>query len=476
MKTISLEALCAQYTDLSMEDVLIINKVAANIQLMADLNQANVFIDCLTKEGMHAIVVAEASPQTGKSIYKNPVIGKFAYDAFEPGVVFALKTGKQMFSNRALTQEGKTVEQSVVPIKNELNEVIGTLIMEKDISNKIKHQRKMEALSEATGKLSEMLIGMAEKRPIISEVIEESLFFINQHRRVIYLNPSAKNLIQEICSGECVEGKQLTEYLPFLEELIDSEEELLVKEVKIMNKFFQVKKIGLGQEEKAGGTFIIMRDMTELREKERELIVKSVAIREIHHRVKNNLQTVASLLRLQMRMEIPEESKAHFMKSLNRILSIASVYEIILSSSSVDEVDLYSLIEKIGNMLVSGEVNEEKQVSIAYKGARLLVNSGNAVSMSLVINELIQNCVKHAFNGREKGKIEICFKEKGDEVSVQVNDDGIGISENAKYSFGLDIVKMMVEHDLGGQFSIERAENGTSASVKFPIERQEFHA
>src|SRR5690606_3773130 len=137
--------------------------------------------------------------------------------------------------------------------------------------------------------------------------------------------------------------------------------ELLVKELKMMKKVFRVKKISLQVEGKSNGTFIILKDLTELREKEREIAVKSVAIREIHHRVKNNLQTVASLLRLQMRRGVPEESKVHFVESLNRISSIASVYEIILSSSGVDEVDIYSLIEKIGNMLVYEAKHEQKK-------------------------------------------------------------------------------------------------------------------
>ncbi len=117
-------------------------------------------------------------------------------------------------------------------------------------------------------------------------------------------------------------------------------------EVTILNKVFQVKKVSLKQENPTNGAFITFRDMTELRERERELVVKSVMIQEIHHRVKNNLQTIASLLRLQMRRGLPEESKGHFVESLNRILSIASVYEIILSNSSVDNVDILSLIEK----------------------------------------------------------------------------------------------------------------------------------
>lgn len=472
MKNYCLETLCRQHTNLTAEDICKLKEVAGNIQLIADLNQSNIFIDCLTREGTQAIVVAEAAPSTGKSIYKNTVAGKFAYDAFEPGVMFTLKTGRYISTNRALTQEGKTVEQSVVPIRNANNRVIGSLIMEKDISDKVQTQLKMEALSEATEKLSGMLIGMAESRPIISEVIEESLFFLDHEHRVLYCNPSATTMVHELCSADCCPGSLITDYLPTLKEMIESDEELLVKETKIAKKTIQVKKIKLGQGDKSSGTFIILKDLTELREKERELIVKSVAIREIHHRVKNNLQTVASLLRLQMRLEVPEESKKHFVKSLNRILSIASVYEIILANSSEDEVDLYSLIQKIGNMHVYNDEQQQKEISIHYEGSRPLISSGKAVSMALVINELIQNCLKHAFQGLSSGHIEVSFKNDEYELEVLVNDNGIGYSEDAKHSFGLDIVKMMVEHDLGGQFAIMRTEQGTMTSVKFPIEGQ----
>jgi two-component sensor histidine kinase len=242
--------------------------------------------------------------------------------------------------------------------------------------------------------------------------------------------------------------------------------------MEIASKTFQVKKICLEQDEKAEGTFIIFRDMTELREKERELIVKSVAIREIHHRVKNNLQTVASLLRLQMRRGVPEESKVHFVESLNRILSIAHVYEIILSNSSVDDVEVYSLIEKIGNMLIDQPEGEPKTISINYKGPRLTIKSNKAVSVALIINELIQNSMKHAFHNRCFGNIHVSFYVNGLECIVKVEDDGVGYSDSSKPSLGLEIVKMMTEHDLSGQFSIQRTETGTMAAIVFPMERE----
>ncbi|MFZ7946266.1 sensor histidine kinase [Neobacillus sp. 19] len=467
------EELCTLHTSLLVEDVQRIKEIVVNLPLIADLNRANVFVDCPTKEGKHAIVVAEAAPTTVESVYKKSVAGKFVYEAFEPAVFFSLRTGKPMFLNRALTQEGKTVDQSVVPIHGAGNLVIGTLIMEKDISDQLQHQQKMEALSETTKALSEIVIGFTENRPIIPEVIEDSLFFIDRDSKILYYNPAARNLLQEIGEEESKIGKLLVPFFPSIEDILEDPEDLIVEEVMMLNKVFQVKKIRLGSLDQSIGTFLFFKNITELREKERELIVKSVAIREIHHRVKNNLQTIASLLRLQMRRGLPEESKVHFVESLNRITSIASVYEIILSNSSVDDVDIYSLIEKIGSTLVFEAEHENKKISIAYSGPKHLhIKTNKAVSAALVINELIQNCVKHAFNQRNTGKINVVFEQKDNEIEIQVIDNGEGYAPNAKPSLGLDIVSMMIEHDLSGHFSINRAETGTIATVRFPIDSE----
>ncbi|WP_240376763.1 sensor histidine kinase [Bacillus piscicola] len=472
LQTHSVASLCQAYTTLSPQDIKEIEKVNETLQLTADLYKANVFIDCLIDEGKHAMVVAEASPATTESIYVEPVVGRKVYEAFEPAVFQTLHAGKAMFANRALNQEGIPVEQNVVPIKGGNGRVIGALIMEKDISERLKGQAELKALSRTAESLSNVLIGMTENRPIIPEIIEEALFFVKTDGSLLYFNPPAINLVSDLSGKKLHHGVQVVKYLPELNEMLHYSEELAVKEMQISGKTFQVKRISLPYNEKYVGLFLILQDITELREKEKQLIMKSVAIQEIHHRVKNNLQTVASLLRLQMRRGLPEESKVHFLDSLNRISSIASVYEVILANSSIDEVDIFTLSQKIGNMLVHDGTNPEGQILIHYVGEELTIESERAVSIALVINELIQNCLKHAFKDRQSGVIKVYFMKSEETITVEVRDNGVGYVPSGESSLGLDIVKMVSKHDLSGRFEMKRVEDGTIARVVFPFRKQ----
>src|SRR5690606_4334092 len=141
---------------------------------------------------------------------------------------------------------------------------------------------------------------------------------------------------------------------------------------------------------------------------------------------------------------------------------------IFLSNSTVDDVDLYQLIEKIGNALVM-ESGVDMNISISYSGPNIQIKSDKAVTVALVVNELIQNCVKHAFKTIEFGEIEVLLQQMDGQIMVQVIDNGEGYSPPSKTSLGLDIVQTLIEHDLSGQFKIQKAENGTVASVVFPL-------
>lgn len=467
--------ICREQTALDENDIHIILRVAENLALVSDLAQSNVFIDCPTADGQHAIVVAEASPRTGPSLYSQSVVGRFAYESYEPAVVRTHKTGEPTIRNRAITQEGKSVKQSVVPIKNDHGATIGSLIMEQDVSHQLMHENQLKMLYQTTEQLSETLMGIAEQEPFISDMIQEALFLVDHSGRIAYANAYAINLIVEMGGTGEVTGSPIMEMLPFLNGIDYQTESVLFREINVGRQTFVVKSILLHKEKHSIGNLLLIRDLTELREKERQLMVKSTVIKEIHHRVKNNLQAVASLLRLQMRRGVPNEARDLFQESLNRILSIASVHDV-LSNTGLDEVEVLQMVKKIGLMIVQNGGFPEKDIAINFAGSAIQLRSEKAVSLALVMNELIQNSVEHAFPDRKSGCIDVQIVENEQLVEVTITDDGVGYSQNGKESLGLQIVQTLTEQDLGGRFTIDSLDEGTVAVVQFPFEKREEHA
>lgn len=445
------------------------NKIIAlsnQLQMIANLNRANVFIDCQTENGEEVVVVAEAIPKSVNSLYQKSVIGANVYEKFEPAV-FEVLRGKDFSQYRAVTQEGKVVEQSVTPIM--LGEtIIGTLIMEKDISSKVMKEKRLKALTQATNTLSNIVSHSKDNGIFVPDMIEESLFDLDNDLNIRYFNLTGEKMIRDIKGIMCETGLNFVELFPTIENMLTDGRIITIEEKELQNHYFQIKCIQLFEEGVMTGHLILMKDITDLKKKERELISKSAAIGEIHHRVKNNLQTVASILRLQMRRGLPDGSEQYFQESLNRIMSIASVYEVILDESSTDLVNIDKLIKKIGNMIVYNE-SSEKVIHINYETeGQIHLVSNIAVSVALIANELITNCLNHAFNDQTEGKIDVylSYDHQHQAYILEVQDTGLTESEFT-HSFGLKIVKTITENDLEGTFSIKHNNIGTLARVQF---------
>ncbi|MFC7392340.1 sensor histidine kinase [Scopulibacillus cellulosilyticus] len=464
-------SICNKYTNLTEADIRKLEQIAEGLQMTADLAQASVFIDCLTTEHNQAIVVAEAHPKAGPVLYQDFVTGQIVYKSYEPAVMNAHLYGKPTYCNRAITQEGKVVKQSVIPIENDSGKVIGTMVMERDISEQIIHEQQLEVLSDIAHQLSETLSGSQSGETAISDIIEDGLFIVSANGQIVYANSYAINLLVDLGnSDECL-GLSIHNALKLPDEIDLFAEPIYFKEFTVNNKTFTLKSMILREENRFSGAVILIHDMTELREKERQLLVKSTVIKEIHHRVKNNLQTVASLLRLQMRKDVTDESKSSFQECLNRILSIASVHEV-LSNTGLDNVEVTEMIKKVGTVVTRNSADSRKDIKIAFGDCDpLFIKSDKAVSLALIVNELIQNSIEHAFKEKNSGLIQVELRRQLSSVQLIVNDNGIGYREKDNVtSLGLEIVGRLTEHDLHGSFNIKGGSDGTKAIVKFPGE------
>jgi signal transduction protein with GAF and PtsI domain len=209
------------------------------------------------------------------------------------------------------------------------------------------------------------------------------------------------------------------------------------------------------------GLFSTLANQTALAIENANLVMNAAIVREMHHRVKNNLQTVAMLLRLQMSEGRKVSAQEVLHESINRILSIAAVHEV-LSQKGFRLVDVKDVIERIV---------ADKDIQITVEGEEASVPSQPATSLALAVNELIQNAVEHAFVGRNQGAIAIKLIQDQEHLSIEVTDDGVGFPADfdaaPARSLGLQIVETLVEEDLKGEFMLSN-ETGTRALIRIP--------
>lgn len=196
---------------------------------------------------------------------------------------------------------------------------------------------------------------------------------------------------------------------------------------------------------------------------------ETVAIQEVHHRVKNSLQLIASILGIQARQAKNPELRRIFEENTARVLSIASTHDIIMSVGVPDKISILSLIERVARNLEM-IVDDSRPVSIQVEGDDFLIGADAASSIALAVNELASNSIHHAFHEGEAGIIRIGVHRGTLYSSVTVEDDGMGFDgEIPGGRFGLRIVKLTVQDKLGGELSIRSSETGTRASFDFKM-------
>lgn len=358
-----LRKICQEHTLLSDTDIAHLELTEGQLPLMAELTGADVFIDCMTKDGA-VMVVAQARPHTLGSAYQQDVVGHFAHQDNEPAVFQTLQTGAPARDIKAVTQENQTVRQDVVPILNSDGKCIAALIREKDITGALLQEKKFRTLTQT------------------------------------------------------YENEDLS---------------LRSSETPAQDK---------------------------------------TAMREIHHRVKNNLQLVASILNLQSRRCNDDFTKTILRENVGRVLSIASIHDILTKNEDdFREIDSMLLLEQLRKNLQSF-VPDGKHIAISVSGASAKLSADTASSVSLVVNELITNALEHAFEGRDSGSVSVTFNAGQLFHSVTVSDDGSGFdpARLRKGSLGLNIVEATVRDRLHGQLSIHSDAGGSRVSFDFKTE------
>lgn len=462
--------LCLQYTDLANEDIDLLEKMEAQLPFIAGLTETDIFIDAPSSNGVDAIVLAWARPAK-HSLYGHSVVGEIAYATREPAVYQTFSTGEMVRNVRGVSQEGVPIAQTVVPLCNDVGRVVGVLIMEKDISAELRQEAQVEFLSEAADQLSNTLMALSMTGSSWEEWLGNGLFVLNNRGAVTYANRNAARMYRQYCGGEPLGGELMSRLsCRTMEELVGKMSN--PREFEFGSACFLFQAHPLLAYGELSGCVLSMQDVSELRRKERELNAQSASIREIHHRVKNNLQNVVALLRLQMHRSQSKVVKAEFNACINRILSISQVHDV-FAHQNWDSINLKELAEYILQKVVENFSLPKQRISTSVQGQAVRLDAAQAVPMALVINELVTNSLKHGIKANPYGEISILVEEAGGKNHIVVADSGAELaqdwSQEKKNTMGLELVRLLICDQLKGAFRLERYGGSTVATVSFPL-------
>jgi two-component sensor histidine kinase len=218
------------------------------------------------------------------------------------------------------------------------------------------------------------------------------------------------------------------------------------------------------------GAMVLCRDVTEVRHQERELITKDATIREIHHRVKNNLQTVASLLRIQARRTHSDVAREALGQAMRRVTAIAVVHDT-LSEGLSQTVDFDTVFARVLKLIAEIATGHNTTVHPKSTGCFGALPSEYATPLALALTELVTNAVEHGLAGRAEGEVEIIAQRDDETLSVKVRDNGVGLAEGKVGSgLGTQIVRTLIQGELGGSIDWHTIMgSGTEVTIEIPL-------
>lgn len=458
--------------------------------LAADVSRADMTL--LIQQGDAALVIAQAFPRSIASLYRSSWVGRLLALEEHPRLAAGLREGRRTPEfRRNLLPEGTPIVEQVLPIVNQAGRPIAVLQVETNLIAWERHRRRHSSFRAAVGWLQEMtLAGELASAQSLSPFGEwDGILYVDQNLIIRYLSGIANNLYRRLGYLTDLHGKHIGDQ--------NTKDELLVREaiqsrecreheVLEGSRYWTRKVVPLWGADPARwpfgarptkitprGALVMVHDETEEREKALELHVKSTMIKEVHHRVKNNLQTVASILRMQSRRSADAEVQTQLNEAVNRILAVAVIHEF-LSHDDDQAINIRDVCQRIVTQTQRAALAPDKQIALRVQGPAIYLPSQQATACALVTNELLLNCLEHAFTGREQGNVLLELTDQGDQVVIEVIDDGIGLAEPAgaepSSSLGLTIVRTLVEGDLKGQFQMSRADPGTRVVIRFPKE------
>ena len=480
----------SQIPGLTPNDLDLLHRIEVGLAITADVSRADVLL-CTILSRDQALVAYHAIPSSISSLYRKDATGRIFHGEEQPLLFQALRSGSGGRRQREVLSNGAPVIQDVFPIYNGEEHVIGALLVETNMIAHERQRRRNRNFRQAVIWLQEMAArGELENAGNVGRfTLYDGVYLVDASRKIVYMSGIAANLFRSAGIVPDVRDQPLSE--------LETQDVTLVEHVFAVHQCQELRnetedgriwvrmaiplhaptsgrrmawlprptRLLGGESLASDAVLVLLHNATEAVQKQRELNVKSAIIQEVHHRVKNNLQNIAAILRIQARRVESAEARQQLNDAVNRVMSMSVIHEF-LSQDEDRTINVRDVCQRIATQVKQVAVDPEQEIAIQVTGSGIRLPASQATPVALVINELILNAVEHGLRDRRQGRISIVLEDLGDAVHLVVEDDGIGLPpafdpSQQQSSLGLQIVQTLVTDDLKGAFRMESAEQNS---------------
>ncbi len=431
------------------------------------------------------LISAQVRAATGQTLYHSDYVDTWASDTERILLDQCIKTNGTVQGEIFVQVINGSANMLAIPVRHE-GRIIAVLSREWVVDNARRPGQLETTYADIFSKFAEMVaqgLFPFEGRVADASVaprVGDGVIVLDAATRVRYASPNAVSALHRVGVSANAIGQTLAELgvaetaarnayerkEPVIEEIEQT------AEVTLLTRSIPLLRQGdvRGDVEVTGGV-LLLRDVSELRRRDRLLLTKDATIREIHHRVKNNLQTISSLLRLQGRRLTSPEAKEAVAESVRRIRTIALVHET-LSREPGEDISFIEIVRPLMRLVEEGLQSADRPVTFQAKGDGGRLAATIATPLSVVILELLQNAVDHGFpEGSSGGAVMVVLAHDEDELHIQVVNNGIALSPDFDFAkatgLGLSIVRTLVTTELAGTIEMRQAvkADGVSSGV-----------
>ncbi|CAN5281692.1 PAS domain-containing sensor histidine kinase [soil metagenome] len=474
-------------------DVEWLHLLVGDWQLLADLAFADIVLWVPSVEGSF-VAVAHARPSSSATLFYRDFVGQTIKPEWKQQVTEAFESSRIVDSTTPTWYEETPTRVRAVPVlrrlspsSKEVSPPIAVITRHTNLSEARTPSRQELTFNDCANDLFAMIcagdfpdLGAPSGPRRGAPRASDGLIRLDVDGLVTFASPNALSAFNRMGFAGELEGESLAEVTTNLLHgrlVVDESLPLVVTgrapwrtDIEARGVTVSLRAIPLRNRGERIGAILLSRDVTEVRHQERELITKDATIREIHHRVKNNLQTVASLLRIQARRTHSDVARDALAQAMRRVAAIAVVHDT-LSEGLNQDVDFDVVFDRVLMLIAEVASTHNTTVHPTSKGSFGVLPSEYATPLALALTELVTNAVEHGLAGRPDGEVQIIAKRTERTLSVKVRDNGSGLPEGKVGSgLGTQIVRTLVQGELGGTIDWHTlVGSGTEVTIDIPL-------